>query len=267
MLRALVADFTPPLIFRKGQRVWLRARGFGAHTFEGCYPALADVPTGSGYDDEELADRLAAGGLRELATDRSAMDDGRGRHILPLIVSGIAERPLTVIDFGGATCVGLRCILSHDPHFDLDGFSYILIETAPLVRRLRGAIDKPFVTVSDTIPNAAPGTLIVNLSGSLQYVADYRATMRRLASLKPKAIIVSLTSFSDAPTYARMQMNIPHRRIACWVFNRADFIGNMAEFGYQLDFQIEHDLPLTYGDAPSPPYFASMVFRKLICRR
>jgi putative methyltransferase (TIGR04325 family) len=264
MSRALVSDLTPPLLFRTAQRVRLRARGFGAHTFEGCYPTLADVPTGAGYDDDELADRLAANGLRELSNDRAAMDDGRGRHILPLIVSGITERPLTVIDFGGgAACVGLRCILSHAPHFDLGSFSYVLVETPALCRKLRGAIDKPFVTVADTIPDAPDGTLVVNLSGSLQYVTDWRAALHRLASLKPKVMIVSLTSFSEAPTYARMQANIAHhRRIACWVFNRADFLGEMAQAGYRLDFHIEHDLPVTYCNAPSPPCFASMVFSR-----
>ena len=107
MLRSLVTDLTPPIILRPAQTLWRRARGLGAHTFEGAYKTLADVPCGEGkYDDDALAESIASS-LEKLRTpDPHPTFDGEGRSILPVIVGQICEPTTTVLDFGGGPCTG-----------------------------------------------------------------------------------------------------------------------------------------------------------------
>jgi hypothetical protein len=70
-----------------------------------------------------------------------------------------------------------------------------------------------FVKISDAIPSARQDIIIVNASSVLQYTSDWRSTVAQLAALSPGYFIIGLTPFTDAPTYARQLLNIPHRRI------------------------------------------------------
>ncbi len=124
---------------------------------------------------------------------------------------------------------------------------------------LRGRI--PGITVADDIPAQVVHEAVVSASSSIQYVNDWRGTLKRLAALKPQFFIVSLTPFTDGPTYARQQTNSPHKRLAAWVFNRAEFVSTMAQLGYHEAFMVEHDLPITHKDAPGPSVYGSIVFR------
>jgi hypothetical protein len=107
--------------------VWRQARGLGSHTFEGCYPALAAVPCGENrYDDEEIAE-ATVGSLDTLKTfvANEPTSDNHGRYILPIVVAQHRGGPLTVLDFGGGPCVGLRLIADHVHRFDLSRFTYL----------------------------------------------------------------------------------------------------------------------------------------------
>jgi hypothetical protein len=59
-------------------------------------------------------------------------------------------------------------------------------------------------------------------------VTIYESALSRLLALKPELFAVTMTPFSDQPTYARRSLNIPHRPMAHWVFNRRDFVGRIA---------------------------------------
>jgi putative methyltransferase (TIGR04325 family) len=269
--RSLITDLMPPIVLRPALGVWRQARGLGSHTFEGCYPALAAVPCGENrYDDEEIAE-AAAGSLDTLKTfvANERTSDSHGRQILPIIVAQHCGEPLTVLDFGGGPCVGLRLIADHVRRFDRCGFTYCLVETPALCsaiqRRLAPVLlarfgEASFVTILDDIPARLTGPVLVNASSAIQYISDYRGTIARLAALAPVCFIVSLTPFTDGPTYARQQLNIPRKKIATWVFNRPEFVSEMAGLGYSLSFTVDHALPVTYGNAPGPSSFASMVF-------
>ena len=195
-MRALVADFAPPIMLRQAQQLWHRARGLGSHTFEGCYPDLSAVPCGDGkYDDDELAVKIAAI-LENLKTPRprEKVIDNQGGLFLPLIASQYFGRPLTVLDFGGGPCTGLRAIADHAVNLDVAEFTYILVETPALCRALRGKIDDiatarfgsaSFIEILEDIPSVISGDLIVHASSSLQYVSAYPAVLARLAGLAP----------------------------------------------------------------------------------
>jgi putative methyltransferase (TIGR04325 family) len=117
------------------------------------------------------------------------------------------------------------------------------------------------VTIAEEIPAQITGPTVVNASSSLQYIDDWRMTLKCLAALKPQHFIVSDTPFTDGRTYARRQTNLPRKCLACWVFNRAEFFSTMAQLGYRDVFLVEHELPITHKGAPGPSAFGSIVFR------
>jgi putative methyltransferase (TIGR04325 family) len=270
MLRSLITDLTPPIILRPAQTLWRRARGLGAHTFEGGYKTLADVPCGEGkYDDDALAESVANAIEKLRSPDPHPTFDGEGRSILPLIVGQFCEPPITVLDFGGGPCTGLRLIADHVPGLDLGRFSYALIETPALCRAIKRRIEPilierfktaSFVEILDAIPSTMKSSSIVNASSVIQYISDWRSTIAQLTSLKPAYFIVGLTPFTDAPTYARQQLNIPHRRIASWVFNHQEFLLATRDLGYRPTFDADHTVAVTYANAPAESTFRSIVF-------
>jgi putative methyltransferase (TIGR04325 family) len=272
MLRSFITDLTPPIVLRPAQMLWRRARGLGTHTFEGCYQTLADVPCGEGrYDDDALAETIA-NSLEQLRTPNPhPVFDGEGRSILPVIVGQFRQPTTTVLDFGGGPCRGLRLIADHVPALDLTRFSYTLIETSALCRAIQRRIGPilmerfktaSFVKISDVIPSVGEGSIIVNASSVIQYIPDWRSTVTALAALSPDYFIVGLTPFTDAPTYARQQLNIPRRRIATWVFNRKEFLSVLGGLGYNPAFEAEHDVAVTYARSSAKSTFRSIVFQR-----
>jgi putative methyltransferase (TIGR04325 family) len=272
MLRSLITDLTPPIILRPAQALWQRTRGLGAHTFEGCYPTLADVPCGEDkYDDDALAEAIA-NPLEQLRTpDLHPTFDSEGRSILPLIVGEVCRHIATVLDFGGGPCTGLRLVADHVPNLDPGRFSYILVETPALCRAIKRRISPilmerfntaSFVDVLDAIPSTREDVTIVNASSVIQYISDWRSTVAQLAALSPGYFIVGLTPFTNAPIYARQQLNIPYRRIATWVFNRQEFLSLMLDLGYRPIFEAEHAVAVTYASAPAHSAFRSIVFQR-----
>lgn len=271
MLRSLITNLTPPIILRPAQMAWRRARGLGAHTFEGCYPTIADVPCGEGrYDDDAFAEAMATPVEQLRRPDPHRTFENEGRSILPLIVGQLRKQAIGVLDFGGGPCTGLRLVADQVPGLDLERFTYTLVETVALCKAIKRRI-KPillerfktasFVDIVSEIPSARRDWNIVNASSVIQYISDWRSAVAQLAALSPDYFIIGLTPFTDAPTYARQQLNVPHRRLATWVFNRDEFLSAMGDLGYWPIFEAEHDVAVTCANAPAKSVFSSIVLR------
>jgi putative methyltransferase (TIGR04325 family) len=251
---------TPPAMMQPARRLWRVANGLGWHNFYGSWPQLADVPvTKENADSDPWAQTIASRWRRNLDAAPAPICDDTGQLILPLLVSQFSET-LTVLDFGGGAGIGLANIRRF-ARFDPSYLHYVLVETPAMCRTVRDEIEALGGKVLQEIPDTLRSPLIVNASGSLQYISDYPAVRARLARLKPSIFIISQTPVSDCPTYARQILNTLHKKMATWVFNRADFIADMGSLGYRLTFSVDHDLPLTHGNAPGPSVMASMVFK------
>ncbi len=259
MLRSLLAELIPPILMRPAQRAWRVVLGLGWTNFYGAWPRLADVPVTEERDDTDpWAQTIAAGWRTNLEAASSVVGRDTGELILPLLATQISD-PLTVLDFGGGTGVGLVNIRRFT-RLDLSRLRYVLVETPAMCRAVRAEIEARGGEVSESIPDALPAPLLVNASSSLQYISDYRAVLSRLTRLAPKALVVSQTPVTEGPTYARQILNTPHKKMATWVFNRAEFVADLRSLGYGLAFSVDHDLPLTHHRAPGPSVMASMVF-------
>jgi putative methyltransferase (TIGR04325 family) len=249
------------MIMRSVRKIWRVAHGLGWYNFYGSWPTLADVPATRGVDSDEdpWARAIAADWQVNLDKGGAPICDDTGRLILPVLASQFTG-PLTVLDFGGGAGIGLANILKF-ARPDLSRLSYVLVETPAMCRTVRRQIEAhSFGTVTGQIPHALPAPLIVNASSSIQYIADYQATLSSLARLAPEFFIISQTPLTGGPTCACQVLNTPHRKIASWVFNRGEFVDTLRSLGYRLTFSVDHDLPLTYGNASGPWAIASMIF-------
>jgi putative methyltransferase (TIGR04325 family) len=179
--------------------------------------------------------------------------------LLPTIVSQLGT-PLTVLDFGGGPARGLISIIDHVRGIDMSLLRYVIVETPAQCRAFEQ--HKVAIEIRSDIPEVLPTPLVVNAASVFQYIPDWRRAIAQLAHLKPTFFGVSQTPVSDQPTYARLQLNIPGKRIAQWVFKRSEFTGVMSSLGYELKFTADHDLPITHARAPSPSQMTSMVFQR-----
>lgn len=262
MFRRLIAEISPPIALRVAARTWRRLRGVGWHTFEGSYSSIEEVPAQPfSYNDSDIAVDTAISATRGLrnAGHPEPFSDDRCRLLLPTIVSQLGT-PLTVLDFGGGPARGLISIIDHVRGIDMSLLRYVVVETPEQCRAFEQ--HKIAIEVYHDIPDALPTPLVINAASVFQYIPDWRQTIARLAHLKPKSFVVSQTPVSDQPTYARLQLNIPGKRIAQWVFRRSEFTDVMSSLGYELTFTADHDLPITHAKAPGPSQMTSMVFQR-----
>ena len=247
------------MVSRPAAKAWRRAHGLGWHNFYGQWPTLADVPVTQEAPDSDPWAQTIVAGWRENIKAAAAQDHGDIRDIiLPLLASRFTGR-LTVLDFGGGPGVGLANILKF-AQLNLSRLSYVLVETPAMCRIIRGEIETYSGKVVERIPDALEKPLIVNAGSSLQYVSDYKSTLSQLARLAPDIFIVSETPMSDQPTYACQILNTPHRKMATWVFNRAEFVAEMRKSGFGLVFAVARNPQLTHKNAPGPFMLSSMVF-------
>lgn len=274
---SLIADVLPPIVYRALLRLYLLVRGHGWHIFYGCYPTLADVPSDARGQNSDWYTANAAKQVESLKLELShrPMGDEAGQLVLPIVLSQLlygAPGPVTVLDFGGGAAQGLKKILEHVPNPDLTKCKYILVETSAMCRAVRdrlAAIQKErfgncsFVEARETIPASLPHPLIIHANSSLQYISEYRDLLSRLLALAPEVFIVAHTPVSDAPTYACQQTNMPHHRLARWVFNRGQLTSEIEKAGYRLGFIFDHEKLITYKKAPAPETDVSMIFYKL----
>jgi putative methyltransferase (TIGR04325 family) len=259
IIRAVVDELTPPAIQRSTRKLWRVAHGLGWDDFFGSWPTLADVPTTKKIaEDDPWARLIAADWRRNLETAPGPTRDDVGRLYLPLLASQFAG-PLTVLDFGGGSVAGLAAILQFS-RLDVSQLTYVLVETPDMCRAVRDELEGFRATAVEEIPDALPRPLIVHAGSSVQYVPDFRATLARLARLEPACFLITRTPMTEGATYARQVLNTPHRKIASWVFNRVEFVGELQALGYRLVFSVDHDLPLTHAKAPGPSAIASMAF-------
>jgi putative methyltransferase (TIGR04325 family) len=259
IIRTVIDELTPPVIKRPARKLWRVAHGLGWDNFSGSWPTLADVPTTRQIaEDDPWTKLISAGWRRGLKKVPGPTRDDVGRLYLPLLASQFAG-PLTVLDFGGGPLAGFAAILQFS-HLDLSQLTYVLVETSGMCRALRDGLDGIRATAVEDIPDALPKPLIVHAGSSVQYVSDFRTALARLARLEPTCFLITQTPMTEGATYACQVLNTPHRKIASWVFNRTEFVGELHALGYRLVFSVDHDLPLTRAGASSPSAIASMAF-------
>jgi putative methyltransferase (TIGR04325 family) len=205
--------------------------------WRGSYAGFDQVPVfGSGHASSEwiAPEAEATSRFRRNLMDASRLQrDAFPRYaLLPGAVSGL-WRPgekLRVVDFGGG--VGIAYVY-FAPAIPAElSYDYYVVDNAPSCEAGREIFkDDPRVHFCEEIDevNAAD---VIFMSGVLQYISDYRGVVAKLAALKPRLFVLTLTPVGEFPTFAAEQINLPNSSFAHWFFNRQEFVQMFANEGY-----------------------------------
>ena len=92
------------------------------------------------------------------------------------------------------------------------------------------------------VPTELREVNVVYLSTSLQYVEDYPALLRDLASLRPKFFLFASLQAGQNSTFVSAQLNFEDGSVVpCWFFNLDEIIQIMESVGYELSHKSTTD--------------------------
>lgn len=215
-------------VYRAFREGWYRSRS----PYAGVYGSFDEVPhQGGGFDDAAWA---------KTASDYSQFIQRKNQGFVPLAVVGehallplliaVLDRPVTIVDFGGATGFGYLNAVRGAPGARL---TYTVVETPAVCEAGRQAIPHgcQFVTA---IPTGHAD--IVLLGSALQCIDDWRGLLRQLVALQPTYILLTKTPAGDNRAFVTAQVNLPGKVHPLHLFHGPELVAALAELGYALRF-------------------------------
>ena len=213
--------------------------------YSGVYARFEDVvEVGGGYEDDEWPKTAAQYSRWAIATNESAFIPGavfNEAALLPLLVS--VSGAARVLDFGGAA--GSSYIAAK--YGALRGIDrYVIVEHPNVCAQGRElfANDSKVEFLTD-VPQEKFDLVLIG--SALQYVGDYKALLRRLTDLKPQWLLFTKLPAGENATFVTAQVNLPGKRLACWVFNVKELISVLESLGYKLIFRGANDGEVNQG--------------------
>ena len=138
-----------------------------------------------GYDDDELAEVVAHKASIPVDLDHYAPEQATNSIVaVGIAATGITERPLNVLDFGG----GCGFHYFHVAAATRMNVRWAIVETPAMAKRAAKLADGRFEVFTEIKSAAAAlGEVhLVHASGSIQYVPEPLATIKELAALRAK---------------------------------------------------------------------------------
>jgi putative methyltransferase (TIGR04325 family) len=229
--------------------------------YAGVYPRFEDVvEVGGGYDDDDWPNTAAQYSRWAIAKNESAFIPGavvNEAALLPLLVS--ASGAARVLDFGGAA--GSSYIAAK--YGSLRGIDrYVIVEHRNVCAKGRELFRKdPKVEFRTDIPQEQFDLVLIG--SALQYVSDYKVLLKQLTDLKPRWLLLTKTPAGENATYVTAQVNLPGKRLACWIFNDRELVSVMESLNYKLIFRGANDGQVNQGQV-EPRYrlrqFCNLLF-------
>jgi putative methyltransferase (TIGR04325 family) len=168
----------------------------------GSYAEALRACANAGYEHDQLVrtivekTRIHRG---KIASDPPVADYAQTRLLLALVLAGAGERPVRVIDFGGAagaTYFAARALLRDSPPL-----LWSVVETTAMAQaaeRVLGTEELRFFDDIDTAREAHGGVDLVYSSGSVQYVPDPIATIRSLMACGAPYLLLTRLGLRDS---------------------------------------------------------------------
>ena len=89
---------------------------------------------------------------------------------------------------------------------------------------------------------------IVCLGSVLQYLPDYTATLLSIIDKQPGYFFITDNFMGKYSTFATAQVNMPGRRIACWIFQLEEIVLLFGNNGYRLVYKSTNYQPFHHFD-------------------
>lgn len=201
--------------------------------WRGVYGSLREVPVPDGVGTTEpLVDLLSA--ARKAIERQRAGEPLRLWHDVFVTVCGIvaADRGrLSVVDFGGGAGTGFIQLRGAIPSQVAIGYEVIDLPDVCAAGRQLFA-DDGRVTFSTQRPIDAPPPDVVYANSVVQYVDDYRGTLRTLAGLGAEYLLLSRTAIWPGARFATQQVNLEGHVLPHWFLNEREVFELLRDLGY-----------------------------------
>lgn len=219
------------------------------HVWEGIYKSFAEIPFSEDAHEESVWLDRSIQRIKQLRKSPSVIHRD---NLLPFLTALVHDKrkTLKILDFGGGmgfTYIPVKKALPEGCRIE-----YHIVEVDQVCKEA-GKIFKRekdiFFHIS--LP-AAPKTVdIVHLGSSLQYVADWKETLGKLAAYKPQYFLFMDLYAGNIPTFVTVQ-NYYGSHMPCWFFNIDEFIQTMKSHGYALQFSSSYLATILGKEGESP---------------
>jgi putative methyltransferase (TIGR04325 family) len=241
LVKYVVTQFAPPVLLTCLDRLGIIRK---RRIWSGVYRRFADVPTtGEGFSGERWR-ALVAEDLRRIreaeSRNRSAFDRVDEESALLSIVGAMVQTrrggKLRVLDFGGGAGITYASLLTM--LVEHAGLDYHIVEL-PWACEIgaRAFKDDPRIHFHTSLPDDLPHIDLLHVSGVLENLEDYGATLRTLCARRASYILLTSLFAGDFQPFVTMLHNIPGSTAPFWFLNTREVIDTIEGCGYRLLFR------------------------------
>jgi putative methyltransferase (TIGR04325 family) len=210
--------------------------------WEGTYTHFDNAPRkGKGFSGETWCQRTKASvgeSLRALRENGHIPEEAKFRnYILPVLAALAAEdaKNLRILDFGGGMGNSFLPLLAD--MVEAKKVELHIVETDAVCTAGQELFaDEPSVIFHSTLPDDQRPFDIVHAGSVLHYIRDWQEILAKLASYKPRYILLSDVLAGDIPTFASCQQYYGDT-IPVWFWNIKDILTCIEGLGFRLLFK------------------------------
>jgi putative methyltransferase (TIGR04325 family) len=157
---------------------------------------------------------------------------------------------VSVLDFGGGLGTGYMMLAATVPDARARA-DYRVVEVDSICRAGRALFaGKPGPVFLDELPSGGRFDL-VHTASAIQYVGDWRAVVRRLASYQATHLAFSDIFVGSFESFVTLQ-NYYGSRIRHWFLNLGEFVGEVERTGYRLALKCDCNVKILDAHGPLP---------------
>jgi putative methyltransferase (TIGR04325 family) len=225
--------------------------------WDSVYASFEEAPSaGPGFDGPVAQQRALQAGREAAARMASGQPldySLRQRNaLLPAVVAMVLadQGKASVLDFGGGLGTGYM-VLAKALGGPKDRVDYRVVEVEGICR-LGGELfaGKKGPKFEPSLPAHGPFDLVFTAS-TLQYIADWRSVVARLASYGSPNLVFADAFVGPFASYVTLQ-NYYDSRIRHWFLNFETFVSEVEEHGYSLALRSECDARILDAYGPLP---------------
>jgi len=226
------------------------------NVWDGVFESFAAAPAeGPGFDGPQWIERSAAA-ARDAMSAQAAGEPldfslrQRNAILAPTVAVLLSQRPrLRVLDFGGGPGLGYvaLCAAVADAAARID---YVVVERASICAAARSLGERRGLAFRPDIPEGDRFD-IVHAASVMQYIDDWRDTIRRLAACDPAFLSFADIFAGSFQPYVTLQ-NYYGSRIRHWMLNLEAFIATVSRHGYKLVLRTPCHVRVRGLDGPLP---------------
>lgn len=241
----LIKQLTPPIVLHAYRSLGNPYRR--GYLWSGTYPSMDDITAkGAGYHGSVWLDSrldqaktvISAPALPDAVPLVSGFR--YGSLVLLTALFGATKEYLRILDFGGALGIAYAQILRSaylPPHFEF----HVVDNRESCINGRKLFSADPRISFHESLDESVGKIDIVFLSGVLQYIRDYKGTLKVLAGLRPSFILMTYTSAGNIQTFASAQVNLRGSVIPAWFFSVQEITDLMNVLGYRVLLKLSVD--------------------------